>query len=260
MKIAFYPSSLTDAQWALLEPMLPARRKLGRPPTDRRAVLDAILFIVKAGVQWRYLPSSFPPWKTVYHIFRKWTLNNTWLAVNDRLRAGVRKQAGRKRTPTAAILDSQSVKSDGHGGAVGHDAGKQIKGRKRHLLVDTLGLVLGVLATPACTPERQGAQTLLAGALDCFDTLRLIWVDGGCTGEAFASWVRGVRPNLKVEVVKRPDDLEGFKVLPRRRVVERAFGWLMRHRPLVRDYETTVSSAQAWIHVAMIRIQLLRLA
>ena len=210
MKIAFYPSSLTDAQWALLEPMLPARSKLGRPPTDRRA--------------------------------------------------GVRKQAGRKRTPTAAILDSQNVKSDGHGGAVGHDAGKQIKGRKRHLLVDTPGLALGVLVTPACTPERQGAQTLLAGALDCFDTRRLIWVDGGYSGEDFASWVRGVRPNLKVEVVKRPDDLEGFKVLPRRRVVERAFGWLMRHRRLVRDYETTVFSSQAWIHVAMIRIQLLRLA
>lgn len=260
MKIAVYPSSLTDAQWALLEPMLPARRKLGRPPTDRRAVVDAILYIVKSGVQWRYLPTCFPPWQTVFHIFRRWTLNHTWLAINDRLRALVRKRAGKKCTPTAAILDSQSVKSDAHGGAVGYDAGKQIKGRKRHLLVDTLGLVLGVFATPASVPDRQGAQTLLEGALDCFDTLRLIWVDGGYSGEAFADWVKGVRPNLKVEVVKRPDDLKGFKVLPRRWVVERTFGWLMRHRRLVRDYETSVSSAQAWVYLAMTRIQLLRLA
>ena len=162
--------------------------------------------------------------------------------------------------PTAAILDSQSVKSAGHGGPVGYDAGKRIKGRKRHLLVDTLGLVLGVAVTPASTPERDGAQMVLRQVLGWFTWLRLLWVDGGYTGNAFAQWVKELRPKLEVEVVKRSDRAKGFKILPRRWIVERTFGWLMLYRRLVRDYETTESSAQAWIYIAMIRIQLRRLA
>src|SRR6185503_13627916 len=144
MKIAIYDSNLTDAQWTLLKPMLPPPSKRGRPPTDRRLIIDAILYVVKGGIQWRLLPAGFPPWKTVYHIFRKWTLDYTWEAINARLRAHARAREGKRSRPTAAILDSQSVKSDSHGGLVGYDAAKQIKGRKRHLLVDTLGLVLGV--------------------------------------------------------------------------------------------------------------------
>jgi transposase len=143
---------------------------------------------------------------------------------------------------------------------VGYDAGKRIKGRKRHLLVDTLGLVLGVAVTPANTTERAGAQVVLGRVLGWFTWLRILWVDGGYTGETFAQWVKGLRPNLAVEVVKRSDDTAGFKVLPRRWVVERTFGWLMRQRRLVRDYETTETSAEAWIYIAMIRIQLRRLA
>jgi transposase len=260
MKIASYYTDLTDAQWSFLKRMLPKRSKRGRPPTDRRRIIDAMLYVAKGGIQWRLLPSSFPPWQTVYHIFRKWTLNHTWEALNARLRAHVRKADGRCSQPTAAILDSQSVKSDPHGGAVGYDAGKKIKGRKRHLLVDTLGLVLGVLVTPASTPEREGAQSLLGRVLLCFTWLRLMWVDGGYSGENFAQWVKAIRPQLEVEVVKRSDDVKGFKVLPWRWVVERTFGWLMRHRRLVRDYERTETSAQAWIYIAMIRIQLRRLA
>jgi|SRR6185369_3202166 transposase len=260
MKIAFYPSSLTDAQWAFLKPMLPKPSKRGRPPTDRRRILDAILFVVKGGIQWRQLPFDFPPWKTVYHIFRKWTLNHTWRAINDRLRAYVREMHGKRSNPTAAILDSQSVKSDPHGGDVGYDAGKRIKGRKRHLLVDTLGLLLGVKVTAASTTERDGAQTLLMGVLGWFTWLRLLWVDGGYSGEAFAKWVTSISPNLMVEIVKRSDPAQGFKVLPKRWIVERTFGWLMRHRRLVRDYETTETSAEAVIYIAMIRIQLRRLA
>jgi transposase len=260
MKIAFYDSSLTDGQWQLLEPMLPKPGKTGRPPIHRRKIIDAILYIVKGGVQWRLLPSDFPCWKTVYHIFRKWTVDNTWESLNGRLRAQVREQEGKRCRPTAAILDSQSVKSDSHGGKVGYDAGKKIKGRKRHILVDTLGLLLGIVVTPADSTERDGAQALLQRTLAVFTWLRLLWVDGGYTGPAFAQWVRNLRSKLEVEVVKRSDDASGFQVLPRRWVVERTFGWFMRHRRLVRDYERSEASAEAWAYIAMIRIQLRRLA
>jgi putative transposase len=260
MKIAKYGTDLTDAQWNFIEPFLPKRRSRGRPPTDRRRVLDAIFYIIKGGIQWRLLPVNFPPWQTVYHIFRRWTLDGIWEALNAQLRAFVRAAEGKQCRPTAAILDSQTVKSDPHGGVVGYDAAKRIKGRKRHLLVDTLGLVLGVLVTAANVPEREGAQNLLSRTLGWFSWLRRMWVDGGYSGPEFAQWVRGLRPKLIVEVVKRIEGASGFKVLPRRWVVERTFAWLMRHRRLVRDYEQTETSAQAWIYIAMIRIQLRRLA
>jgi transposase len=260
VKNAIYETRLTDAQWAYLKPMLPKPAKRGRPPTDRRRILDAILYVVKCGCPWRYLPTDFPPWKTVYHVFRQWTLNHQWAALNDALRTLVRRTHDKRSRPTAAILDSQSVKSAGHGGPVGYDAAKRIKGRKRHLLVDTLGLVLGVAVTPANTTERAGAQLLLGRVLGWFTWLRILWVDGGYTGETFAQWVKGLRPKLAVAVIKRSDTTTGFKVLARRWVVERTFGWLMHQRRLVRDYETTESSAVAWIYIAMIRIQLRRLA
>ncbi len=260
MKNAIYDTSLTEAQWDYLKPMLPKPAKRGRPRTDLRSIIDAVLYLVKGGIPWRLLPHDFPPWQTVYDVFRKWTLNDQWAALNDALRTLVRKAEGRDSQPTAAILDSQSVKSAGHGGEVGYDAAKRIKGRKRHLLVDTLGLVLGVAVTPASTPERDGAKAVLDRPLDWFTRLRRLWADGGYTGEDFAQWVKGRRPKLEVEVVKRSDDTAGFKVLPRRWVVERTFGWLMHQRRLVRDYETTESSAVAWIYIAMIRIQLRRLA
>ena len=179
MKTANYPSDLTDAQWALIKPMIPKPSKRGRPPTDRRLILDGILYVIKGGIQWRMLPEGFPPWQTVFHGFRQWVVNNTWKRIHDCLRALVRNQNGKRSRPTAAVLDSQSVKSDSHGGAVGYDAAKRIKGRKRHLLVDTLGLLLGVLVTPADIPEREGAQSLLERVLGWLHWLRLIWVDGG---------------------------------------------------------------------------------
>jgi len=260
MKIAVYDSSLTDAQWAFLQPMLSQPSRSGRPPTDRRRIINAILYVAKGGIPWRLLPLDFPSWKTVYHVFRKWEVEGRWEALNARLRALVRKQEGKRCRPTAAILDCQSVKSDGHGGEVGYDAGKKIKGRKRHLLVDTLGLLLGVAVTPASATDREGGKALLVRALTWFTWLRLLWADGGYSGKAFAESVQELRPKLKVAIVKRTDDAAGFKVLPRRWVVERTFGWLMRHRRLARDYETTASSAEAWIYIAMIRIQIRRLA
>jgi transposase len=260
MKIAIYGSSLSDAQWDILQLILPKRAKRGRPPTDLRRVLDAILYVLKGGISWRMLPTDFPPWQTVYHLFRKWARTRVWEVINGLLRTEVRAQECKRSRPTAAILDSQSVKSDPHGGAVGYDAAKRIKGRKRHLLVDTLGLVLGATVSPANVPEREGALGLLQGALGSLKWLRRLWVDGGYEGELFAQQVKEMRPKLEVEVIKRSDDTKGFKVLPRRWIVERTFAWLMRHRRLVRDYETTESSAEAWIYLAMIRIQIRRLA
>lgn len=145
---ATYDSDLTEAQWEFLQPMLDKPKRRGRPRTDRRVVINAILYVLKGGVQWRQMPTGFPPWKTVYHVFRTWTLDHTWASLNDVLRMSVRGDAGRDAQPTAAILDCQSVKSDGHGGEVGFDAGKKIKGRKRHILVDSLGLLLGAIASP----------------------------------------------------------------------------------------------------------------
>jgi putative transposase len=216
--------------------------------------------VLKGGIPWRLLPRNFPPWQTIYHVFRAWTRDYTWAALHDTLRVCTRAESGRATQPSAAILDSQSVKSDGHGGPVGYDAGKKIKGRKRHLLVDTLGLVLGVVVTPADCPERDGAQQVLRCVGDWFKGLRKLWVDGGYAGEPFAQRVRAHWPKLEVEVVKRSDATAGFEVLPHRWIVERTFGWLMRQRRLVRDYERTPESAEAWIHLAMIRIQLRRLA
>jgi transposase len=260
MKNASYETDLTDAQWEYLQPMLPKRKKLGRPPVDRRRVINAILFVLKGGIPWRLRPQNFPPWQTVYDVFRAWSRDCTWAALNDALRVCLRRDEGRDAQPSAAILDSQSVKSDGHGGSVGYDAGKKIKGRKRHLLVDTLGLVLGVIVTPADCPERAGAQQGLQQVGGGFKRLRKLWVDGGYSGENFAEGVRAHWPKLEVEVVKRAATTTGFEVLPRRWIVERTFGWLMRHRRLVRDYERTEASAESWIHLAMIRIQLRRLA
>ncbi len=260
MKTASYDSELTNAQWEYLQPMLPKLHRRGRPPTDRRRVVNAILYVHPGDIPWRLLPSNFPPWQTAYHVFRAWTLDPTWAALNDARRLCPQREEGRRDQPSAAVLDSQSVKSDGPGGEVGYDAGKRIQGRKRHLLVDPLGLLLGVGVTPASCPEREGAQTVLSRVADWFPRLRRLWVDGGYTGEAFGHWVKAHWPKLAVAVVKRSDDVRGFVMLPRRWVVERTFGWLMRHRRRVRDYERTESSAEAWIQLAMIRIQLRRLA
>lgn len=259
MKIAFFETDLTDEQWLIIQPMLPVPAKTGRPPIDRRIILNAIFYICKGGIQWRLLPKNFPPFQTVFHIFRKWTLDHTIESIHSRLRALVREAAGKRCRPTAAILDSQTVKSDCHGGPVGYDAGKKIKGRKRHVLVDTLGMILGVFVTPADVQEREGGQGVLERTLGFLTWLRILWVDGGYSGEAFANWVKALRPKAKVVVVKRSDEVKQFKILPWRWVVERTFGWLMRNRRLVRDYERTTTSAEAWVYMAMIRLQVRRL-
>ena len=260
MQTTTYPSDLSDPQWALLAPMLPKIQPRGRPPTPARTLFNGIFYVLRGGIQWRFLPKDYGPWQTVYGKFRRWKKAGLWKTLHDRLRTEVRKAKGKRARPTACILDSQTVRSADHGGAVGYDAAKKTKGRKRHLLVDTLGLLLGIWITPASTPERAGAQGLLRQTLGWFSWLRKMWVDGGYSGPDFAAWVRTLRPKLDVEVVRRCDDLKGFKVLPRRWVVERTFGWLMKQRRLVRDYEETETSAAAMVHLAMIHIMLRRLA
>lgn len=260
MQNAKYGSSLTDTQWEYLKPLMPKPAKRGRPRTDLRQILDAIFYVVKGGIPWRYLPAGFPPWQTVYGIFRRWQRDDTWAVLNDTLRILVRQGQGKQAEPTAAVLDSQSVKSAGHGGEVGYDAAKAIKGRKRHIVVDTLGLLLNVTVTPANVTEREGGKTVLARVLNWFTRLQRLWVDGGYSGASFADWVKAQRRKVAVEVIKRTDDTSGFKVLPRRWVVERTLAWFMHHRRLVRDYEVTTDSAEAFIFIAMIRIQLRRLA
>ena len=251
---------LTEAQWCYLEPFLPRAKRRGRPRTPLRHVVEGLLYAVRTGCQWRLLPVGFPPWPTVYHHFRHGSRAGVLAALHDRLRAFTRASAGQRSRPTAAVLDSQTVRSAPHGGIVGYDAGKKTKGRKRFLLVDTLGLILGVAVRPAHTPERAGAQALLAPLLPYLSWLRKLWVDGGYSGADFADWVREHRPRLAVEVIKRTDDLTGFVVLPQRWIVERTFAWLVQQRRLVRDYERTEASATAWIHIAMIRLMLRRLA
>ena len=248
MKIASHETDLTAAQ------------KRGRPRAPLRAVCDAIFYLAKAGCPWRRLPKTFPPWKTGYHHFHQWSRHGLLGKLNTQRRALARKAEDQRARPPAAVLDSQTVRSNPHGGTVGYDAGKKTKGRKRFLLVDTLGLVLGAAGQPAHTPERAGAMARLQPVLPHFTWLRKLWVDGGYTGANFAAWVKTQRPKLEVEVIKRSDDGSGFKVLPRRWVVERTFGWLMQHRRRVRDYEQAVVSATGWIFVAMLRVMLRRLA
>ncbi len=261
-----YPTSLTDEQWALVLTILPPRKarssKRGRPPADLRKICDGLLYLVRAGCPWRLLPHDFGPWQTVYDYFRRWTKLAFWEIIHDILRDGVRVQAGKRTEPTAAILDSQTVRSADQAGERGYDAAKKTKGIKRHILVDTLGLLLGVCVTPADVPERQGATSFLSPLVKAFRWLRCIWTDQGYGGENFAAWVSSHRKTgtLRVEVSPKIKGQRGFTVLFRRWIVERTFGWFMKHRRLVRHYEIKPEHATAMLHIAMIGLMIRRMA
>jgi putative transposase len=264
-KTIVYFTDLTDEQWALLQGVLPPRKsrpKRGRPPRDLREICNAMLYFVRAGAAWRLLPRDFGPWQTVFHYFRVWTKLGLWEDIHNILRDSVREQAGKRRQPTAAILDSQTVRSSDQAGERGYDAAKKTKGIKRHILVDTLGLLLGVCVTPADVPERQGAMSFLSPLLEAFGWLRCLWADQGYCGENFADWVASHRKTgtLRVEVSPKLKGQRGFTVLFRRWVVERTFGWFMKHRRLVRNYEVKPEHAAALLHITMIGVMLRRLA
>jgi putative transposase len=203
---------------------------------------------------------TFAPWQTVYDYYRQWTKGGLWQRIHNHLRDEVRRQAGKKPAPTAAIMDSQSVKIADQGGERGYDAGKKVTGRKRHILVDTLGLILGLFITPADVQDRDGARGLLASVVYTLGRLQVIWADAGYLGELVA-WVKHLRPfgGLRLEVVKRPEQRKGFHVVRKRWIVERTFGWLMKCRRLVRDYEHKTQHAEAMIHICMIALMLRRL-
>jgi putative transposase len=255
-----YISDLTDYQWNQISFCFPKPAKKGRKRKHSfRELLNAIFYVVKTGCQWRYLPKCFPPWATVYHYFRLWKNQGLWEELHTQLREHVRCSEDRKRHASAAIIDSQSVKSTEMCDARGYDAGKKINGRKRHVLVDTMGLILRVMVLPANIQDRDAARQLLKaffGGPQPRRRVRHIWADGGYAG-TLREWSRRFM-RCTIEIVKRTE-LHTFKVLPRRWVVERTFGWLGRYRRLSRDYERQAKSAETFVYLAMIRLTLTRL-
>ena len=259
-----YPTDLTDEQWACLEPLMPGPKRLGRKPKYAvRSIVQAILYLLRAGCAWRLLPKTFPPWSSVYGYFRNWIRNGLWQQIHDTLRRAVRQQAGRVDEPSAGGLDSQSVKMGDQGGVSGYDAGKKIKGHKRNILVDTLGLVWGLVITGADLQDRDGAVEVLCRLLgtSALGRWQLIWADSAYAG-LLEDWVATLPTpvKLRLEIVRRCDDVKGFKVLPKRWVVERTFGWFIKCKRLVRDYEAKVSHSEAMIMIAMIALMLRRIA
>jgi transposase len=259
-----YPSDLADAQWALVEPLLPPERGgrgWGRPLTHpRREIVNAILYVARAGCSWRQLPGDLPPWATVYDYFAAWRADGTVDCIHDRLRDAVRDEAGRDPMSSAGSVDSQSVKGADTVGAAsrGYDAGKKINGRKRHIVVDTLGLLLVVLVTAASVQDRDGGAQVLDRARMAMPSLALVFADGGYAGR-LVRWARRVLRTV-VEIVRKPAGQRGFAVLPRRWVVERTLAWLTAHRRLARDYERLPEHAEAWVKWAMIGLMTRRLA
>jgi putative transposase len=254
-----YPTDLTPEQVDIVRPLLPPPCATGRPRTwSCLEILNAIVFIVRSGAAWRLLPHDFPPWQTVYSSFRTWKLSGVWQTIHDQLVERTRVQEGRNPAPTAALMDSQSIKMADKGQNRGYDAGKKITGRKRHLLVDTLGLVLTVVVHSANIQDRDGARLLLERAKARLTTLKHIWADGGYGG-ALIDWVRSTC-SWVLEIVRRPAESKGFVVLPRRWVVERTLAWLGRYRRMSKDYEELTDTSEAMIHVAMINLMVRRLA
>ncbi len=260
-----YATDLTDGQWEIVRVWLPEPQKKphgpGRPASDLRRVLNGILYTNRTGCQWRLVPKSFGHWNTIYSYFNRWSKQGVWKQIMEALRHGERARQGRAKEPSAGCVDSQSVKTVTYGDAIGYDGGKKTKGRKRHILVDTLGLLIAVVVTAANQGDREGLmQLLLSYFANGVKRLRKLWVDGGYNGSPIYEWVRGLKKTHKIDLEVAARIGPGFHVVPKRWVVERTFGWLNLRRRLSKDYEILTRNSEAMIHVAFITVLLKRIA
>jgi putative transposase len=257
-----YPTDLSDEQWAILEPLLPAAKHGGRPrEVNLREVVNTILYVNRTGCQWDMLPHDLLPKSTAYDYFASWRDNGTWQRLIDALRTQVRTAVGREATPSAGSIDSQSVKSTEQGGERGYDGGKKITGRKRHVFVDTLGLLLCVVVTSAAVDDGAAAPYLLGRATSAaLPRMKKIWADSKYHNFALYAWLKDQRPDWELEVVSRPPGVKGFTLLPKRWVVERSLAWLGRCRRHSKDYERRTDSSESMIRVSALHLMLRRLA
>jgi putative transposase len=261
-----YPTDLTDGQWELLQPVLPERTWRsggpGRPPCDVRRMLNGILYLNKTGCQWRLVPKDFGHWSTIYGYFKRWRCEGVWARVMETLRQWERRYLGRKPEPSAGSIDSPSIKTATQNEVIGFDGNKKIKGRKRHILVDTLGLIIAVVVTSADTDDRLGLVELLSQYFAAgVKRLRKIWVDGAYPAEWLEEWVRDLKQTHKIDLEATTNtEGKGFQVIPWRWAVERTFAWLLNDRRHSRDYERLTANSAAMIQVSMIRLLLNRWA
>ena len=249
-----YPSDTTDREWLLTSPFIPPAKSGGRKrTTDMREVLNAMLYIASSGCAWRMLPKCFPPVSTVRRYFYAWRNAGLFQSINTVLVMNLREIEGREASPSAGVIDSQSVKTTESGGICGYDAGKRIKGRKRHILTDTCGYLVFILVHAADIQDRDGAVDVLKAIRHRFPWLRHIFADGGYAGDKLKDAL-ATMGNWTIEIIKRSDTAKGFVLLPRRWVVERTFAWLGRCRRLAKDWEHSIASSTAWALIASIRM------
>lgn len=254
------PSDLTDAEWSLLEPLLPPASSVGRPRKwPLRRIVEATLYRLRGGLPWRMVPLCFPPVSTVRRWFYLWRDNGLRLTLNHILLMAMREAQGREASPSAGVIDSQSVKTTESGGPRGYDAGKKIKGRKRHILTDTQGNLIHAVIHAADVQDRDGAPLVLAEIVKLFPWLRHVFADGGYAGDKLKEALRRIG-KWTIDIIKRSDTAKGFEVLPRRWVVERTLAWLNRNRRLAKDFEQTIVSATAWCFTASVPLFVRRIA